>query len=338
VRLAYARSPDASDCPTASELQAAIADRLGYDPFDVAGPSTVIAVVSRQDGELRASVDVVDERGDSRGHRDIESADTDCRALAGALALSISIAIDPEHAMASEGTATESASSEAQPSGPVSAESPPSHRAPVPASVPPEAPAPDARPSPADLPVPEPEQRARPAPTRGSTSKPPSRRRGFLSGALLFGTAGALPKPSLGGSLFGAVDVDRLAFGFELRGVNPTLSDFQEEGHFRSWMVAGGVSPCYVAGPVWLCGVALMGVLRADSFDVRRPDGASGVYLALGSRARFVQRLTGRLGLALEGEMLVTPAPVVVQLDGQPEWTAPIAGGSVGLGPVWRFR
>src|SRR5262249_18357643 len=71
------------------------AARLGYDPFFPWAKVTVVAHVRREGGVYRAEVTLVDEQGVSRGTRELSSQGDDCTPLVGALALGISLALDP---------------------------------------------------------------------------------------------------------------------------------------------------------------------------------------------------------------------------------------------------
>ncbi len=99
-RLVYVRGEGAEARPEAMELRLAVLHRLGYNPFEPnAKPSILVQL--RHDGErLRANVELIDEQGLSRGSRHLDAPTNSCDELITAAALSISLAIDPEHAQA----------------------------------------------------------------------------------------------------------------------------------------------------------------------------------------------------------------------------------------------
>jgi hypothetical protein len=95
ARLTYSRGPGAGTCPDESELLAAVAGRLGYDPFRADARVGLTATISRQGRGLRAEIEMQDENGRATGARSLTSQQHDCGELATAMALAISIAIDP---------------------------------------------------------------------------------------------------------------------------------------------------------------------------------------------------------------------------------------------------
>ncbi len=95
ARLEHSRSAGAEACPDEQALRAAVAARLGYDPFTPdASMLIAVAVDSSADG-LRATVRLVTEAGRT-AERSIVSRSTDCRELAESTALAIALAIDPQ--------------------------------------------------------------------------------------------------------------------------------------------------------------------------------------------------------------------------------------------------
>src|SRR6185369_6255773 len=85
----------AERCVDEEGLRRAVAARLGYDPFFPWAKVSVVAHVRKDPGAYRAEVTLVDEGGVSRGTRALSSEGDDCAPLVGALALSISLALDP---------------------------------------------------------------------------------------------------------------------------------------------------------------------------------------------------------------------------------------------------
>ena len=168
-RFVYVRGPGAESCPDEPAMRAAVAARLGYDPFRVVATTTLTAQISRENGVYRGQVKLVDESGVERGARSIESRADDCAELTQALALSMSIAIDP-----------------------LSVLSPPKPTEPEPKE-----------PEPADTPRPkvDPTPSVRPIPPE--VPKPPTRERHverprFALGARAHGVSGIGPAPAFG--------------------------------------------------------------------------------------------------------------------------------------------
>src|SRR5688500_17870579 len=71
-RLTYARGAGAEGCPEELTVRQAVAARLGYDPFFAAADKTIVARILRNREELRATVELVDDRGMVRGVREFK--------------------------------------------------------------------------------------------------------------------------------------------------------------------------------------------------------------------------------------------------------------------------
>ena len=81
-------------CPDQAQLRSAAVARLSYDPFVMNASSTLYATISRTARGLRGEIRLEDPAGKSGAHQ-IESISGDCTELGKAMALAISIAIDP---------------------------------------------------------------------------------------------------------------------------------------------------------------------------------------------------------------------------------------------------
>ena len=96
ARLVYSRTAEAIACGDESGLRQAVARRLGYDPFVASSMNTVVAEL-RGDGEgLKARVYVIRDGNLAGGARELTSASRSCTELIAAVALAMSIAIDPD--------------------------------------------------------------------------------------------------------------------------------------------------------------------------------------------------------------------------------------------------
>ena len=63
VQLVYTLGPGAERCPGVEVLQAAVARRMGGDPFDPAAARRLEVTIARRDGELRVAMRLLDEQG-----------------------------------------------------------------------------------------------------------------------------------------------------------------------------------------------------------------------------------------------------------------------------------
>ena len=244
ARLAYVRTTDAEGCPGEDALVAAVKAKLGYSPFFPIA-SLLVSVEMRREGERYHAIVRLVDRGKVAGTRALNA--TSCDELVRTVALSLSLAIDPEAAARLE------------------------------AFVPPEPPAPPA----ADpAPPPKPMLGARTAePTH------PRKIEGqvFLSAAVHLGSA---PAPNLGalGGVRGRID--DISLGLGLRVDAEASRETGQFVRPSASLVAFDASPCVHIGPLATCAVVLVGAYRASSEGSLRPFVASELHVAVGPRLR----------------------------------------------------
>ena len=94
AQMHYTRGSGAESCPDEPSMRRAVASQLGYDPFDAQASTSVEASIVRKDDRLVGRVDVV-RPDEPPGKRELSSREVDCEHLASAMALTISMAIDP---------------------------------------------------------------------------------------------------------------------------------------------------------------------------------------------------------------------------------------------------
>jgi hypothetical protein len=95
ARLVSLRGPATETCPPESDLRDAVAARLGYDPFFTWARDTLfVEVAAEPPGGFVARVKLVDGDNTVRGERELHARKA-CADLVPALALTISLAIDP---------------------------------------------------------------------------------------------------------------------------------------------------------------------------------------------------------------------------------------------------
>src|ERR1700690_511548 len=100
ARLVYVRGQGAEQCPEPMALRVAVVARLGYDPFSATASKIVLVGIEKKGGELRARVDLANAEGSIQGVRELSAPLEHCFDLIRAMALSVSIAIDPAGALA----------------------------------------------------------------------------------------------------------------------------------------------------------------------------------------------------------------------------------------------
>lgn len=93
VRIELTRGPGTERCPDERFLRAAIARRMGFDPFDAEASLTMAASIEQAEGELIASAYLRDRRGVVLW-ADRYTTRGDCKALVSTVALSIAVQLD----------------------------------------------------------------------------------------------------------------------------------------------------------------------------------------------------------------------------------------------------
>ena len=96
ARLVYSRTAPALGCPDEKALRRAVAGRLGYDPFVAASVNSVVAELLENNDGLKARVYVIRDGNVAGGARELTAKTRDCTELIAAVALALSIAIDPD--------------------------------------------------------------------------------------------------------------------------------------------------------------------------------------------------------------------------------------------------
>ena len=96
ARLIYSRTAEAAGCSDESGLRQEVAHRLGYDPFVAVSGNTVVAELRGEREGLKARVYVVRDGNMAGGARELAAPNHDCAELMAAVALALSIAIDPD--------------------------------------------------------------------------------------------------------------------------------------------------------------------------------------------------------------------------------------------------
>src|ERR1700733_3558820 len=95
-RLVYVRGPGAEQCPGEQAIRAAVRTRLGYDPFFPWAHDALFVDVTHTGGTFHVELKLVDADNLQRGARSLTVKGTDCGAVVDALALTISLTIDPD--------------------------------------------------------------------------------------------------------------------------------------------------------------------------------------------------------------------------------------------------
>jgi hypothetical protein len=306
ARLTYVREPGTEACADEEELRRAVAARLGYDPFFPWAQVAVVAHVRREGRVFRADVTLVDEQGVSRGKRELSSEGDDCAPLVGALALGISLALDPL-SLARKPDAEQASPAPA----PVSPD-------PVASATPPKAPNADG----AGPPLP---------PVARSVADSGSPWRGW-AGLGILGAYGATPGLAFGGLVRAKVEHGRLSLGVEASVDAPTSASAPTGGRVRAWIAQATLLGC---GRVWIvvgCGFVTGGPLVASGLDLAAPRTAVVPYGAFGPRVGVEWPVFGRFRLEGFVEVAVTLKPRELQVDGMDAFRQSVAAPRLGAG------
>jgi hypothetical protein len=323
ARLVYVRdAPAAATCPDETALRRAVEARLGYDPFLPWGSTAVVVRFAREGQGFVANVEMVT-GGASRGVRTLRSDDPNCGGLVDAAALAVSIALDAQRAPA-----------------------PPA----PPASVPPDGTSPawqgrgqdqteGGSPLPPSNPVdasPSPSSDIEPSPL----PPPAAARMRFrpVVGLDALVSVGSAPAVSPGLSVWGRLQADRWSLGLEARADAPS-SGQELKGTVSTWLVVGGVAPCFHLGPAFGCVVGELGLLEGRGENVQSPGSGSRLFAAVGPRVGVEIPVTTWGAIRLRADFLANLAPVSVTFDGSPTagWQPPPVTGTVGGGIAIRF-
>ena len=325
ARLVYVRGSGAGDCPSETAIRAAVRARLGYDPFFAWAHDTMYVEASRSEGTIRVQVKLVGEDNSLRGARDLSVKQPDCDSVVDAMALSISLAIDPNSVL---GAASASASSAASPPGePPPAPGPPPPAGPAP--PPPEASRPDAG---AGVP-----ERAvdRVAASGAATLH-------VRVGAAAAGWLGAASGTTVnaGGEVFAGVRWRAASLDVEGRADLPATGPPELQNvRVRSSILAASIVPCLHLGPLFGCVVASAGSQSVTSAGgVATPHKSSGRWAGVGARIGAEVPLSPALSIGIHADVLRDVTNSVGVNGGDVVYTFPKIAGGLGLGLLWWIR
>ena len=323
TRLVYVRAPAAGDCPEQSALETAVAARLGYDPFSPWGDQTIIATISRSNGNLVARAELVDHDGIAQGSRQLQASRSDCGELVATLALAISITLDPTHVAPSESAASKvgEPSADHQNAG-------------------------NQEPESASLPVArEPAKPMQPEATRSAPPKEKnlvlSKRSSTLALHAYAGAFGALalePHATLGGRVGAGLRHAGLALWLAGESTRPTSQTATGIGEVRISLLSSELALCLdVKRPLSVCALTSLGRLRGQGEGVTEPKSESSFYAALGTRGLLTLPLGPVFALLGNADVSAVLTRPTFQLQGADVWRPSALAFGAGLGISGRF-
>ena len=252
---------------------------------------TIVAVVEASGERLTARMELVDEQGVSQGERRLDAAPHRCDDLIRALALSMSIAIDPER---TEPVAASSGASEAVATASASARD---------------------------------DAASEPRPSSSDASDATLFLRFGLGAQAAFGVA---PAPAAGLLVVGSGRRGSVSLGLEFRLDAPASRAVASGAEVESRLVAGALVPCLHYDPGLLCAVGMLGAVEATS-DAAASREDSATYAAAGLRVGTEWRLSAPLVLATHADWLANLTRPSLELDGESVWKTPVFSGSLGV-------
>ena len=303
ARLVYVRGDGAQDCPAEVDLRLWVMARLGYDPFSPHASRVVIARVEARERRLFSSVEVADQDGLSTGRRELSSENEHCPELARAMALSISLAIDPERASQARDQ-------------PLVAAAPPPRPAPTPALPPVTSP-----------------RRDPAAPVRKRAATPSGL---FVRGALE-GGAGRLPGLALGGALGVGWRFRGASLALEAHLARSLGDQLAPRGSLAGSLLVARLAACGHVGALGLCAVGDVGQQWLGTRGVAQPNNSSALYLGFGPRVAGEVPLTRRLALTVGLEAVLNATRNRALFTGREVWKAPALGGTLSIGVDGHF-
>lgn len=312
MRLFYEREAGAEACSTEPQLRAAVEGRLGYDPVRSDAGGMLLARVGKSATGFTALIELVDEAGLSRGKRELSTEGANCEEMARAMALSISIAIDPERAALAEQALAPTEPVASEPSAPKLA-----------VEAAPEKPV-TAAPLRLAPPV-------TPAADQPTAPSPPPRSRFGLSVAGM-AMAGVAPGVTYGGAL--ALEYERgpWSFGGGVRLLRSAAAPVDPTTRLQVTLAAAEFSGCAHYSLLEGCAIGVAGASRVSSRGIPRPATDSGAFAALGLRLGVVAPVSAKLSLFGRLEAVGVVAPVHPQIDGLEVWAAPSLAGGLAAG------
>ncbi|GAC1598418.1 MAG: hypothetical protein NVS3B20_20690 [Polyangiales bacterium] len=320
ARLVYVRNRGAESCPEEAAIRAAVAARLGYDPFFTTARATMFAEISRAGSAFTARIKLVDENNVVRGLRDLTSEGDRCADIVDTMALSMSIAIDPESLTGPKTPPiVEAVGPPSAAEGALTAE----HRAS------------SAESGIAPLPV---SRETRDAgethETRETRKTPPQVHLESGLGSAIW--VGAAPSANIALSLFLRSRFRTFSIAIEGR-IDLPASKELDVATVRTSLSLAAVVPCFHADPLAFCAVASGGVLRATSSEVASPRADSAWHAALGPRVLVEAIVFRSVSLWLGVDARMTLRSQTLQLNGADVYSLPRWSLGVGAGASFRF-
>lgn len=315
AQLEFVQQVEDHRCPDEAELRRRVGAQLGYDPFDTTAPTRIEATIERKARRLHGRV-VIRRGEETLGERELEPT-KDCEALVSALALTISVAIDPIHVARDPAPRTV-----------------PADAAPATEVTRPEAPT-TAQPS-------DPSEPGAEAAHTSTTSTPASTPTGPSRAALRLTVApmvsiGVAPAVAPGLTASAGVGWPNLSLALEGRLDLPASARLSIGGDVATSVALATLVPCVHVARWMGCVLGSVGSMRAASSGISDPAIDDSVFAAVGVRAGIEVPLSRIFAVRpqIEGQAALTRPSL--ELNGKTIWTTPPLAAAIGLAIVARF-
>lgn len=309
ARLVYARGAATETCPDEAEFRAAVAARVGYDPFfPFAKRSVVTRIDARGANGYRARMEILDERGALLGEKVFLSNGDECREVVLTLALAVSMAIDVVDVAPTPPPTDEGAV--APPSPPV-----------VPSPIAAVAPQPM---SPGSTDV-----------VAASDLSPRWQGEGSLR---ILGTLGLGRAGNLGTALGASVRRGRWSLGVEGRLDFASSATIEPRGTVSTSLLGLSIVPCFAPYKLlFACAAATVGRIDVESAGIEHPARDRALFLAFGGRVGVELEATSAFALRAALDLAAVPVRHVFRVGTNDIYETGVALGSASLGAVVRF-
>ena len=327
ARLVYSRTDDAASCGDERGLRRAVARRLGYDPF-VANRMNACGNVRAEGAGLRAHVYLIRDGNTAGGSRELSSPTRDCTELLAAVALAISIAVDPDALDRAEQPEHTSGTDANSP--PVATQSAAaSWLSKVPSASTTPARGASAAPTPsADLAV-------WPKPVPGKQERVPSAL--FDVGLGVFAATGPAPILNTGAWLSMGARLGNWQLRLQPEFTLPSDSDEVAGATVRVSTYGGNLSAGYWLQRLYLGALFDVVALSGRGQGVNQPNQHTVFHAAAGARVGYQLALGQKFALVPSLDGLVSFRRVEMQLNHTPGYTSPRAFTRLGLSVEYRF-
>ena len=294
---------DAVRCPDQQAFRDIVAGRLGYDPFQTGAERVIEARIVREGPSFVGHMRVHGANGQLLGARDLEAPAQDCAEIATAMAIAISIVLDPLGAAA----APEPAADE-----------------PVPLAHEPSEPA------------------AAPAPAAPVTLAPPPRKApraiALITRASLAVDGGLAPGLTLGPVLSLGLGFGHLSVLVDGRvDLMPRTATVSSGDRLEAALFTAGPGLCVSYGVGLGCAGLELGAFQGRGVDVQDPRTQTSFFAAFQARAGVRVPLGKTLSFHALGELRTPLVRTSLSIENSTVWNAPPIGfgGLVGLGATF---